>query len=404
MTESPPRPSPLPADFDLAAFTADVDALAAELERERGPEDLRHLRRIERWGRACTLAGWAMAWQPWLVPVAALLIAQGRFTRWAMVAHHVMHRGYDRVPGAPETRTSKGFARGWRRLIDWMDWMVPAAWDVEHNRLHHYRLGEAHDPDVVELNSALVADPRLPRWLRALMILGIAMTWKPLYYAASTMRELVAEADGTLMDERPQSERIDPALLLPWHRVGRRVWLECWLPFVAWHFVLLPAPFALISTDAWLGALVTSLLAEVATNLHSFAVIVTNHSGGDLWRFEGRPKGKGVFYLRQILGSTNFTTGGDARDFLHGWLGYQIEHHVFPTMSMRQYQLAQPRLEAICARHGVPYVAEPIPARVRALVRLMLGDERMPISDEPWLRSEGATIDEVARRDAPLAA
>ena len=30
--------------------------------------------------------------------------------------------------------------------------MLPAAWSNEHNKLHHYNLGEAADPDQVELN------------------------------------------------------------------------------------------------------------------------------------------------------------------------------------------------------------------------------------------------------------
>ena len=34
------------------------------------------------------------------------------------------------------------FARGpVARFMDWCDWMLPEAWDVEHNALHHYELG-----------------------------------------------------------------------------------------------------------------------------------------------------------------------------------------------------------------------------------------------------------------------
>ena len=64
-----------------------------------------------------------------------------------MIAHHVSHRGYDRVQGAPDTRRSKRFAAGRRRWLDWFDWIRPEAWNTEHNLLHHYRLGEEADPD-----------------------------------------------------------------------------------------------------------------------------------------------------------------------------------------------------------------------------------------------------------------
>jgi len=34
------------------------------------------------------------------------------------------------------------------------------------------------------------------------------------------------------------------------------------------------------------------------------------------------------FYLRAVIGSANYKTGGDLNDFFHGWLNYQIEHHM----------------------------------------------------------------------------
>jgi len=52
------------------------------------------------------------------------------------------------------------------------------------------------------------------------------------------------------------------------------------------------------------------------------------------------------FYLRAVIGSANFKTGGDVNDFMHGWLNYQIEHHMFPDISMKAYQKAQPKIQA----------------------------------------------------------
>ena len=39
------------------------------------------------------------------------------------------------------------------------------------------------------------------------------------------------------------------------------------------------------------------------------------------------------------LMQVNFNTGSDANDFMHGWLNYQIEHHMFPDLSMLSYQV-----------------------------------------------------------------
>jgi hypothetical protein len=67
-----------------------------------------------------------------------------------MVGHHVCHGGYNTaqseggvVTGRFHRRTfAKGLAR---RVTDWMDWMMPEAWDVEHNHLHHYQVRLAID-------------------------------------------------------------------------------------------------------------------------------------------------------------------------------------------------------------------------------------------------------------------
>jgi hypothetical protein len=168
--------------IDLDRFRAEVDQLRAEL----GPEDFRHLRRVERRGRLWTAAGYATGWLcP--NPLSAFALGFGANVRWAVLAHHVLHRGYDRVPGIPRRYTSRGFASGWRRYLDWPDWIVPAAWRHEHNVLHHGHLNEdPGDPDFVE---ALVATygPR-PRWARLLLVALYAVAWKPLYYGPNTLR------------------------------------------------------------------------------------------------------------------------------------------------------------------------------------------------------------------------
>ena len=100
--------------------------------------------------------------------------------------------------------------------------------------------------------------------------------------------------------------------------------------------------------------------------------------GDDLYRFEEGIEGRGEFYLRQIVGSTNYRTGGDLVDFAHGWLNYQIEHHLWPDMSMLSYRRAAPRVREICERHGVPYVQGSVWTRLGKLVDVAVGDSSMP--------------------------
>lgn len=352
--------------LDTAALRNDLDALAADLRRSLGPHDLAHLRSIERWGRLCTALGLATAWVA-PNPLSIVLLSTGRFARWAMVGHHVGHRGYDRIEGGPK---GKPFAEGWRRPLDWLDWLVPAAWKHEHNVLHHYRLNDERDPDLVEANLAWLRTSNWPMWRRLLLVAFFALTWKWTYYAPNTLAELRRAGE----DEPTQrtSTSFDPRTAQ-----GRELWRRALLPYGLATFVLLPLLFLPLGPFAVASVLVNSLLAELLTNLHAFVAIVPNHAGGDLYRFTGPPQGKGDFYLRQILGSANYRTGGRVRDFLQGYLNYQIEHHLFPDLPMSAYVRAQPRVKAICEAHGVPYVQEHVFVRVWRTVRVMVGVESM---------------------------
>lgn len=369
------RRNPL-LDVDLDGLERDLSELRIELEAGAGAADVAHLRRVELVGRLATLIGWGTAWI-FPNPVSALAISTGIFARWTMIGHHVVHRGYDKVDGVPKRLTSSVFAKGWRRWWDWADWLDPESWRHEHNTLHHYKLGEVHDPDQPESNVASLRSSRLPRFARVAIVALLACVWKFAYYAPNTVR---AKENHS----RRREEGFKPigfpsvAMWAPWTRPGRTTWWRCYLPYVLLHFVLLPLPFLLISPMAWGFALTNRALAEVITNLHSYLIIVPNHAGDDVFRFDSSIEGKGHFYFRQIVGTANYRTGGFANDFFHGFLNYQIEHHVFPDLTMRQYAIAQPRVEAICRKHGLPYVQESVWVRLRKLVRVLVGTDTMP--------------------------
>jgi fatty acid desaturase len=120
-----------------------------------------------------------------------------------------------------------------------------------------------------------------------------------------------------------------------------------------------------------------SVVAEALTNAHTFLVVGPNHTGDDLYRFENRPTSKGEFYVRQVIGSVNYRTGGDVNDWLHMWLNYQIEHHLFPDIPMRTCQRVQPRVKALCERFGVPYLQEPVTRRFGKMLDVFVGRTSM---------------------------
>ncbi|MFW6058341.1 MAG: fatty acid desaturase family protein [Persicimonas sp.] len=373
MSKPPPY---LDADFDprkvdFKALAAELEELRAELDADVGPDDIAHLKKIERWGKVCTLLGYGTAWMA-PNPLSSMLISQGLLTRW-LVMHHVSHRGYDKVPGIEPKYTSKVFGKGWRRLVDWMDWIYPEAWHEEHDFLHHYHLGEDDDPDLVERNTEWMRELDLPDWVEKLFVGLLAGTWKWAYYAPSTMRELQDARARRDKKEEPE----DAGLFNPLKARGREVWLKCLLPHAAWRFAAIPALFAPLGPVAVANVFLNSVGAELITNVHSFLIIGPNHTGDDLYRFDESIDSREEFYLRQIVGSANYSCGTELVDWMQMWLNYQIEHHIWPDLTMLQYRKVQPKVKALCERFGVPYVQESVFTRAKKMVDVIVGKTSM---------------------------
>ena len=155
-------------------------------------------------------------------------------------------------------------------------------------------------------------------------------------------------------------------------------------PYLFIHFFLFPLPLLAIGEyfgsghAMYISAVKNLFLAELLTNAHAFLAIVTNHAGNDMYRFrDGCRPYSGSFYLRQVLASVDFWTGSDINDFLHGYLNYQIEHHLWPSLSMLSYKRSQPLVKALCKKHGVPYVQENVFLRLKKTVDIMTGAQSM---------------------------
>ncbi len=350
-------------------------------------EDFQHLRKMERWGRFFTFSGYVLIavlsflelryglsslafWG--MVLTAAFLIGTGNVSRWANVTHPILHGAYDKVPNIPARYTSKYYATGIRRYIDWLDWIKPDAWAFEHNIMHHYHLGEDDDPDNVELNLEWLTTSKVPMWLRYIIVYGFATMWKPVYYAPNTLRILDNKAR-----RKNKLPDIKKHVWNPFSKNGLRLWKEYMLPYIGIKFVLIPLLFIPFGWTGVLNALLVVFLAELIANFHSFSVIVPNHSAGDIYRFETPHKTQGEFYLRQIMGSVNYKTGTNPVDFVHGWLNYQIEHHLFPNLPLSQYQKMQPIVKEICAKHNLEYRQQSVFRRVYLTVELMVGKAKL---------------------------
>ncbi|HFQ62333.1 MAG TPA: fatty acid desaturase, partial [Epsilonproteobacteria bacterium] len=373
-------------EVDKEQLEKDIDAIK-ETMKPVDEEDFRHLLKMERWGRIATFGGYGLILLLaiielftevgsvlfWTVGiVAAVLISTGNVSRWANVTHPILHGGYDKVPNIPERYTRKYYAKGARRFIDWLDWIKPDAWSYEHNIMHHYHLGEEDDPDNVERNLQWLTQSNIPMWLRYIIVYGFTAMWKFVYYAPNTLRIL----ENKKRKEQDKLELSDFEFD-PRQKNGLELWMEYYLPYIIIKFIVFPLLFLPFSTQAVVNALIIIVLAEILANIHSFTVIVPNHSAEDIFMFSEASQSTGEFYLRQIMGSVNYNTGSDWKDFLHGFLNYQIEHHLFPNMPLSYYQKMQPIVKEICKKHNLEYRQESVFKRAKMTIELMVGKTQL---------------------------
>jgi len=373
-------------DVDQKQLEMDIDAIKVTIG-ERTQEDFTHLLKLERWGRFATFSGFFLivllsiftyqqmisSFVFWSLGIfASLLMAVGNVARWANVTHPILHGAYDKVPNIPKRYTKNGFAKGHRRWIDWLDWIKPDAWAFEHNIMHHYHLGELDDPDNVEKNLEWLHKKKMPMFLKYTIVYGFAAFWKVAYYAPNTLRILNNKDNKTMND--PRSNKYE---FSPFKKNGRELWLNYYLPYGVFQFVFLPLLFLPLGLNAVLNVLILLLVAEIIANLHSFLVIVPNHSAEDIYQFSTPHKTQGEYYLRQIMGSVNYNTGSDFTDFMHGFLNYQIEHHLFPNMPHSFYQKMQPIVKDICKKHNLEYRQDSVFKRILMSVDLMVGKTKL---------------------------
>ena len=122
------------ADFDFAGFADEIKILGKKLESEQGPADVDHLNKMILWSNSFAAVG-LLSMGLGVNPITVMCLSMYTFTRWTMIAHHVCHGGYEKVhPNKSRwSRFKFGIGTFWRRFNDWFDWMMPEAWNVEHN-------------------------------------------------------------------------------------------------------------------------------------------------------------------------------------------------------------------------------------------------------------------------------
>jgi fatty acid desaturase len=369
----------------LSKWAADIRAIQqTKLTPETQERSFDHLHGIIRFNNVLFYFGLLFSFLDVTYVFPWVMMGLSISSHWTTVSHHISHGGY--------TRKYDRFTYGkkiMRRVVDWMDYILPEAWHCEHNVHHHYKLNEFNDPDNVQHNLAQLRALNVPNFLKYGIIAVFALTWRLLYYSPNSYKyykasklkyEMKAEdykqmtLAGFFLNEWPtwvsRSEYFFQVLFpLFFYRA------LAFFPFYAVH-----AFYSDFFTATHLyNVLLNYVFADLFCNIHTFAIIVPNHAGDDMYLYRSGVTAKSdEWLLRQCISSANYVTGHNAGDYLQGWLNYQIEHHLFPDLSAYEYQLIHKDVKRVCEKHGVPYTSESVFLRLWKTVKIMTGQASIP--------------------------
>ncbi|HEY2193552.1 MAG TPA: acyl-CoA desaturase [Actinomycetospora sp.] len=377
-------------EADVEALGEEFDQIRRDVEASRGASDEEYIRSIIRTQRRIEIAGRAALFGSVVPPLwmaGAALLGVAKILENMEIGHNVMHGQWDWM-NDPEIHSAT-----W----EWDNVCPAEQWKHSHNYLHHtYTNVLGKDKDVgyeilrvtsdQKWNPVNLGQPVFNTLLMLLFQHGVAI------------HDL--DIEGLLRRDIQDPEEFKAKL----EQVGRKMRKQMGKDYIL--FPLLTGPF-------FLTTLTANMAANLMRNVWSYAIIFCGHfpDGAEVFTEEQlENETQGEWYLRQLLGSANFT-GGRLMHVMSGSLGYQIEHHLFPDLPSNRYPEIAERVKEICAKYDLPYNIGPFPKQfwrsIRTIWRLALPNKKFAAEQQAHeaegLHRDHATTSPAAEA-APLAA
>ena len=318
---------------DIEELGRELDAIRTDIEESRGELDARYVRRtiqLQRGlvvgGRIALLASRNEA--AWIVGTA--LLAIGKIIENLELGHNITHGQWDWM-NDPEIHSTE-----W----EWDNTCPSVQWKHSHNFVHHkYTNIVGMDDDV---GYGLLRVTRDQRWAAGYignpvynLLLGTFFEWGVALHHLES--EKIRKGKKTWAEARKDLRVI-----------GRKVAKQ-----VGKDYIIFPA----LSGPGWKHTLAANAIANLVRNYWAYLVIFCGHFPDGAEKFtreEYETETHPEWYLRQMLGSANFTAG-PLMAFMSGNLCYQIEHHLFPDLPSNRYAEISERVKALCDKYDLPY-------------------------------------------------
>ena len=322
-----------PAQFE--AIGLEFDAIRNRILADLGERDANYIRTLVKRQRQLEVGGRVMMMLPptWPLGVAALSVS--KILDNMEIGHNVMHGQYDFMNDA--ALHSKTF--------DWDTADTAKNWKHTHNFEHHTYTNVLNKDHDVGYGLLRMSDKQEwePRFLANVPLTIILHTFFQHFVAVQNLK-----LENVLIYKTKTREQLREDFKPVWKKMRKQLAKDYLL------FPLLAGPFAPL-------VFVGNLLANLARNVWACAVIFNGHFPEDVEQYPEsviENETRGQWYVRQLLGSANFS-GGKLMHIMSGNLSFQIEHHLFPDLPAHRYQEISPEVQAICGKYGLPYNTGP---------------------------------------------
>ena len=359
-------------DEDIESLGRELDAIRRDVEETRGRKDAEYIRRTIALQRALEVGGrLAIMGSRWrsAALVGAGLLAASKIIENMELGHNVSHGQWDWM-NDPEIHSTS-----W----EWDQTGPSAHWKRAHNYSHHTYtniVGMDHDVGFGILRMTRDEKWRPRNLVQPLgnLVLALTFEWGIALHDLDAAK-LEAGVPATQLLSEPNKQ------------FARKVASQVGKDFVF---------FPLLAGPAWRRALGANLTANVVRNLWAYAVIFCGHFPDGAEKFtmgQFEEETHEEWYLRQMLGSANFTAG-PTMAFMSGNLCYQIEHHLFPDLPSNRYAEVAVRVRALCDKYDLPYTTGHLATQywkaLRTIFKLSLPDQllRRTSDDAPETSSE----------------
>ena len=315
----------------FATIGAELDAIRNRVLADRGERDAQYIRKLVKRQRQLEVAGRVMLMIPPTWPLGVASLSASKILDNMEIGHNVMHGQYDFM-GDPALN-SKNF--------EWDSADTSKNWKITHNFEHHTYTNVLNKDHDIGYGLLRMSEEQKwePRFLANLPLTVILHTFFQHFVAVQNLH--IEEA---LIYKTKTGAQIKEEFKPMWAKMKKQLKKD----YV--FFPLLAGPMAPL-------VFAGNVAANLARNVWACAVIFNGHFPEEVEQFPEsvvENETRGQWYVRQLLGSANFS-GGKLMHIMSGNLSFQIEHHLFPDLPAHRYAEIAPEVRAICEKHGLPY-------------------------------------------------